>query len=130
MATKQNNPIRADCRTCGKSKNHDLVARETRSGGSDYDLHWAMKYEMLKCRGCDGIVFRSVYSDETMCAYDSCTGEPEQYDSIEYFPPYVSRRQPEWISALDREIKLIMEEVYKALHSDLRRLATMGARLS
>jgi len=46
----------------------------------------------------------------------------------ERFPPSLYRRMPKWSTELPKDIAELMDEVYAALQSDSRRLATMGAR--
>src|ERR1035438_5712078 len=79
---------KSHCNTCGHSVNHDVIGSDKdeftdeEDGTVGYDL-----YEMLKCRGCGCITLRhtsALSSDES--------------PAIEYYPPAISRRRPEWVT--------------------------------
>lgn len=81
-------------------------------------------YETLKCCGCDNIKLRhtSWFSED-----DGPT--------VNYFPPSVFRRSPEWFSALwlelsseDEFVEQLLKEIYVALQHNLPSLAAMGVR--
>jgi len=54
--------------------------------------------------------------------------EEPQSESVDYYPPQVSRQSPKWAEELPSDLKALLQEVYIALHADSRRLAVMGAR--
>lgn len=47
---------------------------------------------------------------------------------VSYFPPPVSRQPPRWRYNLPVDSRLLLEEIYKSLDADNRRLPLMGAR--
>lgn len=82
-----------------------------------YEISWNTTYKMLECCGCENVSLqRRFYFSE--------------YDEIEeeYYPPQVSRQLPKWHDELPDEWCELLEEVYRALHTDSRRLVLMGAR--
>jgi len=82
---------------------------------------------MLECLGCNSITFRIRYMEEDQIIDDGeGNGVPEVVE--EYFPPRVSRPKPTWLPGVEWSIQEVMEEVYTALHSNLRNLAGMGVR--
>ena len=54
--------------------------------------------------------------------------EDPQETNINYYPPAVSRRIPQWARDLPINERTLLDEVYGALHAGSRRLAMMGAR--
>ena len=72
----------------------------------------------MECCGCHFISLKRTFS---FSEYDEA--------EVEYFPPPVSRRKPEWaLKFLSRDLRELISEIYSALHANNRRLATMGAR--
>ncbi len=128
--------IMAHCNTCGHETKHQVLGEEEKrgtdkfvlvtssqpSGIEDSEAHdWAEVYEMLKCCGCDSVIFRIRRQ-----GYDCPEG------SAEYFPPAISRQMPRWRRQLMFKTNIhvygLLCEVYSALHSGNCRLAMMGAR--
>jgi uncharacterized protein DUF4145 len=68
------------------------------------------------------------------------TGDPyseEHFEEISYYPSRIARRTPDWIN--DREVLFyllevpvipLMQEVYRAVYNESRRLAAMSIRAS
>jgi hypothetical protein len=88
----------------------------------EYDAWWETIFSMLKCLGCESVVLER-------CVTSSEYSEPEK----EYFPPVASRKKPKWATdetegIVPRTLIRLLNEVYLALHTDSRSLATMGAR--
>ncbi|HEY9752627.1 MAG TPA: DUF4145 domain-containing protein [Coleofasciculaceae cyanobacterium] len=86
----------------------------------EYPTYLSTSYTLLECRGCEAITLRKE---------DRCS-EWEEYEGPDpvYYPPRTYRRLPEWKNLLPEDLQELMEEVYRALWSDNRRLATMGTR--
>ncbi len=126
--------LKAHCNDCGRETNHLVVAADEESGEEDM-VEWSVTHEMLKCQGCDGVTFRKRTWLSEWDDYEY--GGPGPFPQIvgrtpgikdEYFPPAVSRDEPSWADHLDANPRELLSEIYLALHSDSRRLATMGAR--
>ena len=124
----ENEIVKAHCNSCLKETNHVLVAEkkvvwEDEDDGSDGEL----RYEIVSCCGCDSVGFRRVTTD---CFHLNKQGDPRE--KIEYFPSAISRRKPEWLSGSfwveHGEIESLLNEIYVAIHEDLRVLAATGIR--
>jgi hypothetical protein len=112
----------APCNNCCRETDHKIL-KEQRVSDEDEgcDHSWDTTHRMLECQGCHAISLQRIV---TTTAYDGV--------EIEYFPPPVSRRKPDWandsLSDVPASIDALLTEVYAALHANTRRLAAMGAR--
>ena len=116
------------CNECVGERNHTILHAETQSGSDEaQDYHWTIKYETLKCLGCDTILLRRTGTDS-----DSSSEQ-----SVDLFPPTVFRRKPEWLSELsglfpfDTDKKFLpdlIHELYICIQNDCRRSAAMAVR--
>ncbi len=114
---------KAHCNKCDGSRNHEVLHSE-KSSWKNEDVSGGDEYETLKCSGCESIKLR----------HTSWFSEHD-YDTINYFPPAIFRRTPEWfdqlwleLSADDEFVEKLLMEIYVALQNNLPRLATMGVR--
>lgn len=120
---------KAHCNTCFGEKNHELLhveeSKETELMAEDIVFYSGESFELLKCGGCNSIKLRhnNWHSAE-------CDDDGNYVIHTTYFPPSVSRREPDWMSfCLDpRTPEFLFREVYIALQNDCRRLAAMGVR--
>ncbi len=68
--------------------------------------------------------------DTNTALFDDESGEPSR--EVSYFPAAVSRRKPDWLGdffpRVDDDIRSLLNEIYVALHEDLRVLAGNGIR--
>jgi len=115
--------IKAPCNDCSRETDH-VVLKSHKTSGSDHDgSGWMTTFDMIECCGCHFISLKRTFD---FTEHDDLV--------VEYFPPPISRRKPNWIGDLafnvpvDLEIYELIEEVYSALHANNRRLVTMGAR--
>ncbi|KPW09752.1 Uncharacterized protein ALO91_05081 [Pseudomonas syringae pv. aceris] len=111
----------AHCNRCASWTMHDEVRQYAVSeANTDRDPweEWGTIYRIWSCRGCQSILFKIEHwhSDYDMSA------------ETEYFPPRISRKSPPWMSKLPDDWQSLLQEVYRALHTDSRRLAIMGVR--
>ena len=121
--------VESHCNRCLRITKHDLgkaLEEEWVEHAEDGAvMYWeTILYELLQCRGCGHVSMRRTYR---------CSGMPEA--DIDYFPPAVSRRSPEWLGGLafifDEIMVTLRElfaEVYSAVYSGNSRLALMGCR--
>ena len=84
----------------------------------DFAIDWSNTYSLLECCGCEEISVKRT----------SWFSEDPDYESVEYYPTRVSRRQPPWLEDIPEASAELMREIYGALQGDQRRLALMGAR--
>jgi hypothetical protein len=85
-------------------------------------------YEMLKCRGCEGVTLRHTRQ------WGSRDAAPITF----YYPPAVSRRAPLWIDhglylllydkGVPTPICSLMKEIYTAVQNGSTKLVAMGIR--
>jgi len=116
---------KAHCNTCGGDRNHEILHSEkTTWEDPEYPVSGRDTYETLKCCGCDNIKLRHTSS----CSEDDGP-------TVNYFPPSIFRRSPEWFSELwlelsseDEFVEQLLKEIYVALQHNLPSLAAMGVR--
>jgi Domain of unknown function (DUF4145) len=111
------------CNGClRKTKHCILTEHEHLESDSKYEcVWWQTKHTLFICCGCESITLRRQYM---FSEWDDEYGGPE----INFYPPQVSRKRPEWHDWLPMEIRDLLTEIYSALHSNSHRLALMGAR--
>ncbi len=122
--------IEAHCNLCLRTTKHDVlnvVEQEWPERDKDGTVVFIETNvsEFLQCRGCEHICMRQTYNS-------NATGqEPE----ITYYPPAITRRQPEWLMELSfyfnellRTIRYLLQEIYAAMFTRSYRLAAMGTR--
>jgi hypothetical protein len=110
------------CNECRRKTDHRLLKSGTGDCGSEeHDeystVFWETRFDLFQCCGCLEMVLRRTYH----------FSEDDGFD-IRYFPPRVSRHLPPWAYELPYNIKSVLEEVYRSLDADNRRLPLMGAR--
>lgn len=117
-AQKEGDVVTLHCNDCHGNTRNTLVKR-IRFTGEDEEqgFHWSTTYDVFQCRGCEGVVLRKIF----------WFSENPDADE-EFFPPPVTRWLPKWQYKVPNEIRLLLQEVYNAMHSDSRSLAMMGAR--
>jgi Domain of unknown function (DUF4145) len=123
--------IKAHCNTCFGHTTHFILyecnktwsEEETPISGGD-------KYRFLRCAGCGSLRLKhdNWFSEDT-------DDYGEQNVTTDYYPPAIWRRRPIWLRDPEgpfifgnTEIEKLLEEIYSALQTDSRRLATMGIR--
>lgn len=122
MATKASKLQKVHCNECRRKTDHRLLKTAQGDSGSEsydeeYDIWWETTFDLLQCCGCRDIVLRRTY---VFSEYD--------HAEVRYFPPRVSRHSPKWAQELPYELKSVLDEVYRSLDADNRRLPMMGAR--
>ncbi|SRR6266436_5542118 len=120
--------VKAHCNKCLRETNHELYAKKQVSWAGD-DMQGQESYEIVICRGCDTVRFRQVSTGSEIYDEHGNFGE-----DVSYFPSAVSRQKPTWLGGTSRfpfeqrEIASLLNEVYAAIHEDLRVLAAIGIR--
>ena len=122
--------IKAHCNHCLGMTNHEVVGKKqiVQIVHQDEGMVEANSYEIIACQGCDTVRFRQVTRGSEIT-----DEEGKHIDQITYYPPAVSRQKPPWLRSVDffinhRQIASLLNEVYAALHNDLKVLATIGIR--
>src|SRR5438067_1734805 len=116
--------IKAPCNECTRETDHDVLKMHKTPGmDEEHGAWWETIFEMIECRGCHFISLRRTF---IFSEYETPV--------IEYFPPPVARRMPNWGGdfllhvPIELDLPDFFAEVYSALHANNRRLAAMGAR--
>jgi uncharacterized protein DUF4145 len=107
--------------------NHEVVGQK-KVHNDEEDFIENNSYEIIVCQGCETVRFRQVTSGSAI--FDE---NGTYVNDITYYPPAVSRKKPDWLDSFDftfvhTEIASLLNEVYAALHNDLKVLATIGIR--
>jgi hypothetical protein len=110
------------CNECRRKTDHRLITSFKGDCGTEqyegeYEVWWDTAYHVFQCCGCGDALFVRTYM----------FSEHEDAE-VRYFPPRVSRHSPEWKDKLPPELMLVLDEVYRALDGNNRRLPMMGAR--
>lgn len=113
---------KAHCNGCGRETNHRVLSTHTHEEKADWEgyggtVYWEDTYESLECLGCEAFQLRHTH-----------TFSEDEFPTTEHWPPRVSRSPRRWLADVPFEIRLLLQEVYTALHSNSRSLAVMGAR--
>lgn len=128
--------IRGHCPNCGSGRKayvrceHAIHSTDQDVGTSASDIGM-----VLECCGCERIYFRRDYwfSEWDTLGSDPISGEPRLERGVEtvYWPAPARRQRPNWldkIEASERDLGMLLDEMYAALDNDLRVLAAIAAR--
>jgi hypothetical protein len=101
--------IRSHCNQCSRETKHIILASRKVDDNEfieDYgEINWWDRYELLECRGCEGVSMRH-----------TSYFEPTDETTISIYPPKVLRRRPHWLNELPSSIKLILIQMVEHLH--------------
>lgn len=130
--TEKTGIIKSNCNSCGPYRNH-LILKHVNKRWDDEEsgVSGADEYFLIQCGGCEATTLRH----ESWNSYDTePDGSPEV--AIVYYPPAISRREPQWLSSPfgpfwfddQNPIVKLLKEIYSALHNNSSALAAMGIR--
>jgi hypothetical protein len=130
--TEKTGSIKAHCRACGPYRTHTIL-KHVEKGWDDEGAgaSGADEYFLIQCGGCEAITLKH----DAWNTWDTeDDGSPEV--SVTYYPPAISRKEPEWLNSpfgpfyFDSEnaIVKLLKEIYSALHNNSQALAAMGIR--
>ncbi len=109
---------RLHCNHCQVKTLHRLLKTATDTGtDEDSGYWWSTTFDMLQCCGCREVLLRRTFSFSE-----------NNEDEVRYFPPPVSRQPPSWRYRIPNNLQLLLNEIYRSLDADNRRLPMMGAR--
>jgi hypothetical protein len=116
------------CPLCGHHTNHEVLFVEKKGSLPEEDFGWNQDYEVIRCRGCENIQFRTTYSDEGMVSY-SHDEEGDYYNDVKYFPSFIMRHSRlEKLYGLPDKIRIVYLETLEALKSNCYLLTGVGLR--
>ncbi len=130
------NSTKAHCNGCLGERNHEILyTYEYSEDDVEHGVTFFGKHELLKCLGCERIVLRRTYGNDVEVDDDG-----NSIESIQYYPPAISRPRPQWFYELSSIGRLeagkseytyiydILQEIYIGLQNNSIRLATLGIR--
>lgn len=128
--------LRGHCPVCGSDRKAYIRCKhEVQSSDQDYGTSASDVGMVLECCGCERIYFRRDYwfSEWDEIVTDPISGHDRLERGIEttYWPAPVRRQRPNWlerIEASERDLGMLLDEMYAALDNDLRVLAAVAAR--
>jgi len=113
---------RIHCNRCRQNTRHRLLHKVVDTDQEDLDdgptVDYTITSETFQCCGCDMVVLRQTVVCDPI----------DVWNTVQYFPPPVSRHPPTWWYTCPTEVRAVMDEVYKSLDANTRRLPMMGAR--
>ena len=99
---------RIHCNTCRQKSRHQLLCKNVFEENEDLEggptIEWTITHETFQCCGCGMAVLR-----RTMVS------GIDDFDSIQYFPPVVSRHPPSWRHKCPPDMWDLIDEVYRSL---------------
>jgi hypothetical protein len=127
--------VKAHCNECEGEKNHELLHQAKKEWQEEVDHDYGgedgwIKYQMLQCCGCESVTFRH----QRYYSGDRCSHTDDDGITETYYPPAISRKEPEWLSqvSFDPEyghfVKEALTDIYTAIHNGSFWLACMGTR--
>lgn len=118
--------VKIFCFSCKSITNHEIYFEKGVSGyNEENDIRWWEKYQLVICRGCDNVSYRTVTSSSE--DFDPNTGQQIEYESL--YPERKSGRTSiDEIYSLPAKTRKIYNETLKALNSNLLILSTIGLR--
>lgn len=138
MNDKNPTIYRANCPTCSREQNCDLIGHVkktwTYNDGRGNSVDGGVNHSLVECRGCNTVFYESSSWDDQDFDHDiDENGNPVMkfIYSKETFPKPPSRPIPQWFEdfwKVDLQLSRILDESYKALDSACIILAVIGLR--
>ena len=118
------------CNGCLHATQHRILSSHSQSGKEPFfdgiehicDVSWETAYQVLECQGCTNVTYRT---RKWFSEWQDVDGPNYEYA---YYPPLVSRRKPDWYNELPEKLRSVLDELYIALHADIRYLSAVAAR--
>jgi hypothetical protein len=113
------------CNRCHTDTLHDLLKEVSHRIEDDVvyedgelDTVWEQTTnQMFECRGCKSVLLRRTW---TISGHD--------IKEVQYFPPPIARKKPNWFYALPLDLQSLLSEIYRSLDAENLALPMMGAR--
>jgi Domain of unknown function (DUF4145) len=125
--------VMAHCNRCAGERRHIVIAAERTTWEEEvepgYRIDGSDDFLMLRCRGCD---FVHMEHAAWYCQQTNEHGDP--VPTHKQYPPKINRHPPrwtlatEWVFLFDQPVRVLYEEVNRAVAADCPRLAAMGVR--
>ncbi|WDO14534.1 DUF4145 domain-containing protein [Flavobacterium sp. WW92] len=115
------------CPICELPTNHEILYTKKTGSEHDDDFHWHRNYDVIQCKGCDNIQFRTVYGDESMFSgYDEYE---TYYEDKKHYPLSINGHNiiKNYYSIPDK-IRIVYLESLEAIKSNCYLLSGVGLR--
>ena len=112
--------VKGHCPNCGSRKAYGRCEHVVELSGEDDGTSASDTGMILECCGCERIYFRR----------DFWISEWDTNETV-YWPAPVRRQRPNWFQKIqesERDLGMLLEEMYAALDNDLRVLAAIAVR--
>lgn len=117
------------CPKCKLQTNHLVMHKESISSSNDFEDHWSKDFEIIQCKGCDNIQFRTVYEDEHMRGWDDYNQEEYNYQDKKYYPGnLISHYSLKYDYEIPEQIRIVYYETVKAMINGCYILSGVGLR--
>ena len=119
------------CPKCKLQTNHLVMHSESISSSNDNDFedHWSKDFEIIQCKGCDNIQFRTVYEDEHMRGWDDYNQEEYNYQDKKYYPSNLtSHYSLKYDHKIPEKIRIVYYETVNAMVNGCYILSGVGLR--
>ena len=137
---------RVYCNKCRRTTLHRLLKTTSSERLEEYErevyepesgqIPTCIFFDMLECCGCrEAVLRRTFHCPDPDKGLHAQLGNPavvvtdgEVQDDVRYFPPARVRDLPPWRFKIPREMRELLEEIYRSLDAQNLRLPMMGAR--
>lgn len=124
--------VKGNCPNCGPGRWALVVGHHTRKDDDNSGIWYRVDHRLLKCPACDEIYHQTVevYSEDI---FQIDENEWDFNEKVRHWPevPKLKRFKPDWIAKLgikDTRLEELMDDVYRALNSNLSVFAVIGIR--
>ena len=121
--------MKSYCKDCDNGTNHDVL-KEYFHVDSEEDAQWweHIKYQIIKCNGCDKIQFRLLYRDSNISSYSS--EEDDENWEEELYPKYnQTDLKPKEFKYFPSHLKILYFEIIRSYNVGHFILCTIGIRI-
>mgnify|MGYP001618843025 FL=1 len=122
--------IKIACLQCDLITNHEVISSVNNLWGDDYGMVGATDFEVVQCKGCEMISFRSASTCSEDIDGDPVTGEPYYPVTENLYPNrMVGKKVMKDSYLLPYPVSEIYTEVHDAMCRSSRILASIGVRI-
>ena len=130
MPKKKEEIVQAFCASCHQVTNHSVEwEKPMRKESDDGEMWESTTYQALMCRGCEKIVFKTIYMFSEELVPDG-TGDYELVETIRFYPPANERmiKTIEGVRYAPPKVRRVYNETVEAYNNELRTLCAIGIR--
>lgn len=117
------------CPKCKLQTNHLSMHKESISSLDVFEEQWSKDFEIIQCKGCDNIQFKTVYEDEHMQGWNEYSQEEYNYQDKKYYPGnLISHYSLKYDHKIPEQIRIVYYETVKAMVNGCYILSGVGLR--